>query len=255
MRHALIEAFEQASRLEYELKLRPDHAWIAIVQALAIDLRSIVRMRADAPIQTEDWLADAFENTVVQPHDRKLLAVAQNAFSTTDRDSLFACRVCLLSGARHMFDPLSFSIPSVALEGTVEDWASILEKLRSIEKSSISRPRRASAIREAAAALYAAKRGDRRDARVPCARLFYELSRCQADDAPSKGESSIFADVNGKRTQIIGGFLGIDVNDAERSVSPVVAWRAGAPEPMLDFFPSVDDEEKPTSNRFLCFCL
>lgn len=254
MRHALVEAFERASRLDYSIKLRPDHVWLAIVQALAMDLAPILRP-SDADAPAEDWLSTSFECGDVLPRDRKLLAAAQNAFSTTDRDSLAACRVCLLSGARHRFDPITFRVPCIVLEGTDEDWASIQEKLRTIEKSSLACRKRAGAIRGVASALAVAKRGERRDARVLIARLLYELSRCAAGEDASYGESSVFAEANGKRSQITGGFIGVDVRDDERSVEPIVRWRAGAPEPSLEFFPSVDEADRQSRRHNFCFCL
>ena len=82
----------------------------------------------------------------------KLINILTPNFSTSTKDSIISGKVSIMSAFKKYFryniETRSCGIPYILLEGTLEDWEKILEKLISLSKYGFSREKMENNIKE-----------------------------------------------------------------------------------------------------------
>jgi hypothetical protein len=157
--HPLIAAAAFAFKQHYPLVLSPDIIWLTVLQGVAQHIQNhaeALRTRlvhhqtkielvvptdlTSLPADGEQMLslAKAFTDQIVrhiQPDKRSLF---QAEFSTTTDVERIAANVVLMDAFQPYFDyvfSIICGIPSVTLEGTLEDWALLSGKIRALHDS------------------------------------------------------------------------------------------------------------------------
>ena len=144
-------AFEKHKRLV----LSPDIVWLAIVQQLAIHVgfnseklrkqfvnfsgkKSLLVQRNDFVKGEKNNWEDVFPDFTKQIKtfigDNNYDAI-QGSFSTTDATTKVAFEIAMMDAMKNYFDygmSTMCGIPEITLEGTTEDWKSIVEKTKKI---------------------------------------------------------------------------------------------------------------------------
>ena len=159
--HPLIAAAAFAFKQHYPLVLSPDIMWLTVLQGVAQHIQNhaeALRARlvhhqtkielvvptdlTSLPADEEQMLslAKAFSDQIVrhiQPDKRSLL---QAEFSTTTDVERIAANVVLMDAFQPYFDyvfSIICGIPSVTLEGTVEDWMLLSGKIQALHDSDL----------------------------------------------------------------------------------------------------------------------
>ncbi|CAG8575180.1 4964_t:CDS:2, partial [Gigaspora rosea] len=139
--HGLASAIIHAYTLHQHLRLSPDDIWLTIVQGVSkkdvdVDARDIIgyvngNIFGDWP-QVITRFSDTIDKQVKKEGLKQLF---ECDFSTTSNSSLTASRIILLDAMKKYFRYRLrgvCGIPKVTLDGTLEDWLHIQEKLTKI---------------------------------------------------------------------------------------------------------------------------
>ncbi|GGJ60023.1 DUF4419 domain-containing protein [Deinococcus roseus] len=152
--HALIAAVHQAFSQHYPLTLSPDILWITLSQGVALhiqnnaeDLRHLfvqhqgkekLTVRARQLCTPEDW-AEVVQlwTEGIQDHVGQTTAeVFRCDFSTTTDTIRTTSQIVMMDGFREYFDYEVIcicGIPEIILEGAVEDWVKLKQKVQRLE--------------------------------------------------------------------------------------------------------------------------
>lgn len=150
--HPFVDAVDTAFNYHYPLVLSPDHIWLCIVQGLALHLNinaekfrdCFVRHQGNKKleIRRDDFIEGSPEN----PWDEAIDELSEQVkasigdqydlivcnFSTTGKIERVVSEIVLMDTVKKYFDYRIRSlcgIPKITLEGTVEDWQSIRQRI------------------------------------------------------------------------------------------------------------------------------
>ncbi|CAB4397351.1 unnamed protein product [Rhizophagus irregularis] len=117
--HGLAAAIYHAYNNHQHLLLTPDDIWLTIAQGVS---------------QHINYNVEKFRYRFVKHKDKEEIAICIDEcdFSTTTKNSLTASRIVLLDMLKEYFTYKGYSrcgIPKVTLEGTLEDWIKLQEKV------------------------------------------------------------------------------------------------------------------------------
>jgi hypothetical protein len=159
--HPVLQGYLSAFREHRPVTISPDIIWLLVVQGLshhlsnkAEELRSmfvsfdgqkeLTVKRLDMNYFTataDDWAREIFPDfasQVAEHTSQDLLTTLTPSFTTTTPASLAAAQISVMAVVHHYFIEHVWmggcGFPSVTIEGTVEDWQSVLEKVNNIEK-------------------------------------------------------------------------------------------------------------------------
>ncbi|MEL6180906.1 MAG: DUF4419 domain-containing protein [Myxococcota bacterium] len=155
--HGLVMAARQAYDAHLPLSLSPDHIWLAIAQGAARhillhaeELRSLyVPHEGKTPLvfvdntlqpgsPDNDWAPsiDGLSKLLQQHIGEPLHRLFVSDFSTTGTTERLASEVVLLGAMQKYFVTIvktRCGIPSITLEGTVDDWRALVERARALD--------------------------------------------------------------------------------------------------------------------------
>lgn len=159
-RHPLYQGFLDAYRNHRPITISPDIIWILIVQgfchhvkAHSEELRSffvdfqgkkeISIKRLDINICTatsEDWMSimPEFVDKITQFTGKNIIDTLSPNFTTTDAVSLAVGQISIMFAMKDYFRYKAMvggcGLPYVTIEGSIEDWEKILEKMNNLKK-------------------------------------------------------------------------------------------------------------------------
>ena len=158
--HSFLEGMLQAYRNHKSFTLSPDIIWLLIVQGFTYHLdknheklRSmfvsfdgkeklqVIRLKLTPDTATgKDWsgIIDEFITQISEKTGKQITDTLEPKFSTTNQVSRTATCVSIMAAMKHYFDyevlMAGCGFPSITIEGTLEDWEMIKQKVEDIEK-------------------------------------------------------------------------------------------------------------------------
>lgn len=151
--HPLIEAAVLAYNSHIQLSIRPDDVWLTIAQGIShhinmnseslrkklVSHKGKVRLKARG-VNFEHALSAMVDQLSERCKNRAFVAIMLNTFSTSTPTTLLASQANLMGSVSKYFEyelKLQCGIPSVALEGTLQDWEEICRRVRVIKEMKI----------------------------------------------------------------------------------------------------------------------
>ena len=148
MTHPLIECVLTAYNRHLPLKLRPDDIWLTIAHGICQHINLTPQSFRDKFVSHKGKLKltavgmkfeDAISKMVgeISSHckNQEFIKMMLNTFSTSTQSTLIASHANLMGSMSKYFQyemTLLCGIPSVTLDGTLEDWAEIARRIRSL---------------------------------------------------------------------------------------------------------------------------
>lgn len=146
-----LECFILAYNYHLNIKLRPDDIWLVIAQAIMHHLHNnkhYYRLKIhDKTFKQIDLQCSSLENMVyamvqnkVSQTNSKFVDLLINSFSTSTGDTLLASEINVLSGNigfQSYGGNFECGIPNLILDGTLEDWKEIHQRLLKMKEEHI----------------------------------------------------------------------------------------------------------------------
>ena len=156
----VLNGFYTAHTNHYPIRIKPDDIWLLIVQAFShhvninseelremfVNFSGKKELIVSYPLNTIDEVdSKILEDFSVQINEQmkkflgdNLLNTLTPNFTTTNKDSLIICKISIMGAFKKYFDYTMFEcgcgVPYLILEGTVDDYKKIKEKVNELKK-------------------------------------------------------------------------------------------------------------------------